>query len=236
MIGGFEEGLEEGIILSLMVSCIEIFKYGKIYHNIMVNNNEVYLSTKEKILKYLIENKEKPKTIRQISQDLNVDYKNTFQAIADISDFILKEKIGNTNLIKIRLAPSQEIFSVENKRTSQFLEENKKIKLIQQDIKNINYPFLIVLVFGSYVKNTKTKKSDIDICIIFDNGEKARKLISRLELLPIKIEIHNFTTDEFESMLKTKEENIGKEIIKNNIILYGVESYYNLISKWMRKE
>ena len=30
-------------------------------------------------IKYLIENKEKPTTIRQISQELNTDYKNTFQ-------------------------------------------------------------------------------------------------------------------------------------------------------------
>ena len=38
-------------------------------------------SLKERILMYLIENKEKPKTIREISKVLNVDYKNTFQAI-----------------------------------------------------------------------------------------------------------------------------------------------------------
>ena len=44
------------------------------------------------------------------------------------------------------------------------------------------------------------------------------------------------STDEFESMLKTKENNVGKEIVKNNIILYGVENYYNLISRWMKKE
>lgn len=194
------------------------------------------LSLKEKILKYLIENKEKPVTIRQISKDLNVDYKNIFQAINDISELIYKEKFGNTNRIEIKLKPSSEIFSVENKRTIQFLKENKQMELIQRDIKNINYPFLIVLVFGSYIKKTKTKKSDIDICIICDNKEKAKKLISKLELLPIKIEIHDFTADEFESMIKTKEDNIGKEIIKNNIVLYGIENYYNLISKWMKKE
>ena len=68
------------------------------------------------------------------------------------------------------------------------------------------------------------------------NERKTENLISRLELLPLKLEIHDFTVDEFESMLKTKEDNIGKEIVKNNIILYGLENYYNLISKWMKKE
>ena len=223
------------------------FKYGKIYHNIMVKDkknrknslkqkNGLNLSLKEKILKYLIENKEKPATIRQISKDLNVDYKNIFQAINNLSKVIYKEKFGNANKIEIKLKSSSEILSVENKRANQFLKKNRRLELIRRDIKDIDYPFLIVLVFGSYVKKTKTEKSDIDICIICDSREETKKLISKLELLPINIEIHNFTAGEFESMVKTKEENVGKEIIKNNIILYGIENYYNLISKWMKKE
>jgi hypothetical protein len=37
-------------------------------------------------------------------------------------------------------------------------------------------------------------------------------------------------------MLKTKEKNVGKEIVKNNIILCGIENYYRLIQPWMKKE
>lgn len=203
----------------------------------MVNNkNTQNLTLKEKILKYLIENKEKPTTIRQISKNLNADYKNTFQAIASLKELISKTKLGNSNLIQIKLKPNQELFATENKRTSQFLKENKQLELIKQDISSINYPFFTVLIFGSYVKKTHTKKSDIDLCIISDNKNKTKELISKLELLPIKLEIHVFTTEEFEQMLKTKEENIGGEIVKKNIVLYGVENYYNLISKWMKKE
>lgn len=206
----------------------------------MVDNHDkerkLKSSLKEKILKYLIENKEKPVTIRKISQAINVDYKNTFHAINGLSDLIYKEKFGNTNLIEINLKPDKEIFSVEYKRTKQFLEENKQLKLIQGDLKEINYPFFIVLVFGSVVKKTKTEKSDIDICVICDNETKKKELISKLNLLPLKLEIHDFSVKEFESMLEVKKENIAKEIIKNNLIFYGAESYYNLISKWMEKE
>jgi len=194
------------------------------------------LSLKERILKYLIESDVDSVTIRQISQDLRVDYKNTFQVIDNISELISKKRIGNSNLIKIKIVPNQEIFSVENKRTHQFLKENRQLELLKQDIEGINYPFFIVLIFGSYVKKTNTKKSDLDICIIYDNKERINKFISKLELLPFKLEIHDFTIDEFEKMLKTKEDNIGKEIVKNNIILYGLENYYNLISKWMKKD
>jgi hypothetical protein len=45
------------------------------------------------------------------------------------------------------------------------------------------------------------------------------------------LELHSleFTYDEFIDMLKTKENNVGKEIIKNSIILSGYEQFYNCI-------
>lgn len=226
-----------GIYWILFIFLIIRFKYGKIYHNSMVNNKIAkHFSLKEKILRYLIENKGKPKTILEISQALNADYKNTFQAIKFLSNFIHKEKIGNTNMVEINFKPSQEIFAVEQKRTKEFLDKNKPLKLIQNDARDLNYPFFIVLIFGSYVKKENTKNSDIDICIISDNKLKTQELISRLRLLPEKLEIHDFNIEEFESMLDTKKENLAKEIIKYNFIIYGIENYYNFVSKWMKKE
>jgi len=203
----------------------------------MVNNRITKpFSLKEKILRYLIENKGKPKTILEISKALNADYKNTFQAVKFLSNFIYKEKLGNTNMVEINFKPSQEIFAVEQKRTKEFLDKNKSLKLMQNDARDLNYPFFIVLIFGSYVKKENTKNSDIDICIISDNKLKTQELISKLRLLPEKLEIHDFNIKEFESMLDTKKENLAKEIIKYNLILYGTENYYNFVSKWMKRE
>ena len=199
-------------------------------------NGRIKLSEKEKLIKYLIENKT-PQSIMTLSGATLIDYKNTYNLVSKLEpEVISKEKIGNTSLIKIKLTPNPEIFSLEDKRMAQFLKENKQLGLLKQDIESIDYPFLIALVFGSYVKKTPTKNSDIDLCIISDNEEKIKELISKLELLPLKLEIYTFTKNEFESMLKTKEENVGKEIVKNNILLYGIENYYNLVSKWMKKE
>ncbi len=218
------------------------FKYGIRYHNIMVNekikksNQKINFSLKEKIIRFLIENK-KPYSILQISKELETDYKNTFQAINKINkETISKEKKGSVNLVELKLVPNQDIFLVETKRTSSFLEVNKIFRLLFDDIISLNYPFFIVLVFGSYVKQTWTKNSDIDLCIISDDEAKTKELISKFKLLSISLDIQAFSTKEFESMIKTKEANVGKEIIKNNIILYGTENYYNLISKWMKKE
>ena len=203
----------------------------------MVNKQKsIKLTQKEKILKYLIENKN-PQSIKNISGATLLDYKNTYNIISDIpSGIIYQNKIGNTNLVNLNLVPNQDIYSVENKRTEEFLSKNPKIKLISDDIKEINYPFMIVLVFGSYAKGKNTSSSDVDICIISDNKIKTKKLIEQLNLSSLKLEIQDFTAEEFVSMIEKKQNNLGHEIVKNNIILYGIENYYNLISKWMNKE
>ena len=203
----------------------------------MVKNKikKLKLKPKEKIIKSLIENKN-PQSIMALSGATLLDYKNTYNLVNELSGIIFKQKIGNTNLIKLNLAPNQEIYNVENKRTREFLSKNPKLKLIQNDIEETGYPFMIVLIFGSYVKNTKMKSSDIDIWIIYDRKEKTKKLIQSLNLLSLKLEIHEFTTDEFILMIGKTQNNLGHEIVKSNIILYGIENYYNLISKWMKKE
>ena len=195
----------------------------------------IKLKPKEKIIKSLIENKN-PQSIMTLSGSAVIDYKNTYNIVDELIGIVSKEKIGNTNLIKINLVPNQEIYNVENKRTQEFLSKNPRLKLIQNDVEEIGYPFIIVLIFGSYVKNAKTESSDIDICIISDSKEKTKKLIQSLNLLSLKLEIQEFTTDEFISMIGKTQNNLGHEIVKSNIILYGIENYYNLISKWMKKE
>jgi len=201
-----------------------------------IQKKEIKLSPKERVINYLIENKN-PRSIRTVSGAILLDYKNTHNIVNELHpEIILKEKIGNTNLIKLNLVPNQQIYSVENKRTEQFLSEHPALKVIKKYAEELNYPFLIMIVFGSYVKNTNTKTSDIDICIILDNKEKSKELQEKLNLLSLKLEIQEFTTKEFISMIEKNKNNLGHEIVKNNIILYGIEGYYNLIAKWMKKE
>jgi len=200
------------------------------------NRIDVKYSLKEKILNFLIENKHKY-TILEISRKLNVDYKNVHQVISKIyPKLIYKEKKGNINLVEIRLNPNVEIYNIEEKRTLDLLRRNNKIRLIKEDIDSIDYPFFIVLLFGSYAKGNATDKSDIDICVITDNKEKFKELDLKLRLLPYKIQLQEFTTKEFVSMLNIKGDNISMEIVKNNYILFGIENYYDLISRWMKKE
>ena len=200
-------------------------------------NHKLKLKPKEKLIKVLIENKE-PQSILSLSGSAVMDYKNTYNYVGELtaSGAIVQNVIGKIKSIQLSLSPNQDIFSVEQKRTADFLENNPKLKILKNYIEEMNYPFLIVLVFGSYVKNTKTESSDIDICIISDNKDKTKELHERLGLLSLKLEVQDFTSKEFIAMIEKSQNNLGHEIIKSNIILYGAENYYNLISKWMKKE
>lgn len=201
------------------------------------NSRKINFRPKERILKYLIENKT-PISIRKTSSETDINYKNAYNLIRDLEKggAIIREAIGNTYPIQVDLSSHPEIINVENKRTKEFLIKHPKINLIRQDIEEIGYPFIIVLIFGSYVKNKETASSDIDICIISDNKQEKEKLIKRLGLLSMKIELQDFTTKEFTSMIEKNQSNLGHEIVKNNIILFGIENYYNLITKWMKKK
>ena len=197
----------------------------------------VEYTLREKILKFLIGNRESPHSIANISKELKADYKNTSQALGKL-DFRTYSKVkhGNSYLIEFNQDNNMETLSIEKKREEEFLLKNPEMRIVKKYIEELSYPFMIFLIFGSYSKKTKTKNSDIDVCIILDNKSKSVKLHEKLNLLSLNLEIQEFTTKEFVSMIKNKQNNLGNEIIKSNIIIYGKENYYNLISKWTKKE
>ena len=95
--------------------------------------------------------------------------------------------------------------------------------------------YFILIVFGSYAKENATKKSDLDIALIVESEQTKKEFtpfletIKRREIIPI--DYHIFTRNEFLEMLKTDYENLGKQIYKNNLVYYGLISYYSLVRK-----
>ncbi len=95
--------------------------------------------------------------------------------------------------------------------------------------------FFTLLVFGSYAKGTATEKSDLDIAVIAPDEDAQKTLkaeasaIKRRTLLELDLQF--FTREEFLEMLRIEEENVGKEITRNNYICYGADIYYKLLHK-----
>ena len=94
-------------------------------------------------------------------------------------------------------------------------------------------PFFIMLVFGSYAEKTNKKDSDLDIAIIVESNKKLVQpyieKVVRKEI--IKVDYHIITKDEFKQMLLREEENLGKEVFRKHLIIWGGDQYYELIKE-----
>lgn len=95
--------------------------------------------------------------------------------------------------------------------------------------------FFSLIVFGSYTMNEQKINSDLDVAVIVDNEELKKRISPRIASVRRKevIEIHCmvFTRDEFLEMLRSDEENLGKEIARKNFVFYGAVNFYKLILK-----
>ena len=95
--------------------------------------------------------------------------------------------------------------------------------------------FFILLLFGSQIKGTATKKSDLDIAIIVESEQAKKNTLPVLETIKrreiIKIDYHVFTRKEYLEMLKAENENLGKQIYTDNVVYYGYIAYCKLIMR-----
>ncbi len=97
--------------------------------------------------------------------------------------------------------------------------------------------FFTALVFGSYAQGTQKKGSDIDMVLIIKDKKDVSfvspvlESIKRKEIKPIHY--HVFIASDFTKMLNSDEENLGKQIIKNHLVFYNPDLFYNLIKRWI---
>ncbi|MBI2411159.1 MAG: nucleotidyltransferase domain-containing protein [Candidatus Kerfeldbacteria bacterium] len=81
-------------------------------------------------------------------------------------------------------------------------EVKKIVKKYAQALQKANYPIVAIYLFGSYVKKTHHKWSDIDVAVVSDklkrNYDKNRVLLWDLRLgVDHRIEPHGFTVADF---------------------------------------
>ena len=185
---------------------------------------------KEKILKKLIENNDTSFSINELSKKTKIDYKLAYTNVLKLKDegVIYYKKLGNRNEIKFKFSYNDTVLNVELEKLNDIIK-NKNLKMIYKTISKYSNPFFIILLFGSHAKMKATKHSDIDLCLICNDESLNKQIKSDLRIFPYDIHLVDFTTKEFISMLKTIDFNVGKEIVKNNIIFYGIENFYKIL-------
>jgi len=167
-------------------------------------------------------------TMHQLSKILQIPYASFYRTINDMQDLLIINKIGKSKTLRLNLEnpviQSYLAISSEEEKKS-FLQKKPIIRAIHKGL----YTKDIVLLFGSHAKGKEREKSDIDLMVINRSGDQTISF-SRHELIFEKqINPLFFKLQEFRAMLRDKEENVGKQALRNHIVLNNPERFWDVV-------
>jgi len=151
-------------------------------------------------------------------------------------NILKEERAGNVVLYSLNLSSHKTITHISF--VLEYISWNKKYiqyKDLEKIASKIPTKFFTFIITGSYVTNTQKKNSDIDVVILCDDTFDTKRIYAELKLdaelnIPL-IHLYVFKNSEFLEMLLNKGANYGKEIVNKNLILFGAENYYKIISE-----
>lgn len=155
--------------------------------------------------------------LREIARTLNESHSTILRKI----DELLKENVldykkegkNKVFFIKNNLKAKNYVYSAEIHKLNGLLKKHSELSILLEDIKK-NFSKGMIILFGSYAKGIPKKDSDIDIYLeTNDNNIKTRVKETNSKL---NVKIGKFDTKSL----------LIKEIIKNHIIIRGLEDFY----------
>jgi len=157
---------------------------------------------------------------RELAKELKTSLTRVQAILTELRNMsVLDYKIEGKNhiyFIKKNLISKSFILNAENYKLAKILSKHPELEPIFQDVIKKSKCGLILL-FGSYAKNTEKKDSDIDIYMETTNS-KIKEEVQKIYGL-ISVKIGKFNPDDL----------LIKEIIKNHAIIKGGENYYEKI-------
>jgi predicted nucleotidyltransferase len=161
-----------------------------------------------------------PTHVRELSRQLNISLTKT-QAIlkmlldSNVVDYAFEGK-NQVYFVKRNIFARTSLILAENYTLLQLILKYPRLESLFKEIM-LKSPDTMIILFGSYAKLIPKKDSDIDIYI--DTEDKTLKDKLKLISETLSIKIGTFNTDDL----------LIQEIIKNHVIIQGVEKYYEKI-------
>lgn len=155
-------------------------------------------------------------------------YATFYRTILAMSDLVDIKIVGKSKVIKLnRKSPAIKSYLIisSDDEKKEFLKKQPIINKISSELNTKD----IVVLFGSYAKGIAKENSDIDILVINNKGEKSISLNKYETLFKKKIELIFVTKKEFIAMLNEEGENVGKQALKNHIILQNPEGFWECV-------
>jgi len=158
--------------------------------------------------------------LREIARTLNESHSTILRKINElVKENVLDYKKEGKNkvfFIKNNLKAKNYVYSAEIHKLNSLLRKHPELSIIFEDIKR-NFSKGMIILFGSYAKGIPKKDSDIDIYLETNDDGLKNKIKAINSKLSIKI--GKFDTKSL----------LIKEIIKNHIIIKGLEDFYERI-------
>lgn len=203
---------------------------------------------REKVLAYLSRRIGSKVTMNAISEELKLSYGHLHSTAYKLQSegVIRMEQVGNYKLLSVNwdsMLAIAELARVHVKIAREVVDRSKKLGKLQGLIERLEKykDILSIVLFGSQAKLEARKTSDIDLLVIVNERGSARRSV----VMEIKSEIRAFEVKEFlkiqpfivdfamfKRMLQSREElNVGKEALKEGIILCGYENYWKAVGE-----
>ena len=169
---------------------------------------------KENIIEILLKGENH---VRGISKALNINQMSISRRLKELySENIVDFRLSGKNkvfFLKKNFESMQHIYITELHKTINIIKKYPGLRIIFEKIRK-NKKIKLAILFGSYARKAAGKESDIDIYI--ESTDK--KIKSEIADINTKLNVKIGGYD--------KENLLIKEILKNHIIIKGVEEYY----------
>jgi len=190
--------------------------------------------TQLKIMQLFVSQITKRFSLRGVGKALNMHQALTYRASKGLIENKLIVSDGDNYILNYK-KNHQELAYFEYLRSKEYINKNKNMFLLKEDIVNkFPYGYFVLAVFGSAVIS-KTPK-DIDMLVIIEKtedietAEKALYNITRNYTLKLHTLVISFESV-FEMLGSRDEKNVMNEVLNKHFILYGAELFYKLIKK-----
>jgi len=155
--------------------------------------------------------------VRGIAKKLDINHMTILRKIKELSkeNVVDYEKQGKNKVyfLKKTIEAKNHVLTTENYKLTKTLKKYPNLRSIIKKIQK-NKKIKLAILFGSYAKNIAKKESDIDVYIKTKNPNIKKEI--QMINTKLNIKIGDF---DLSSLLI-------KEIIKNHVIIKGVEEFY----------
>jgi predicted nucleotidyltransferase len=169
--------------------------------------------------KILVQLQKEETHIREIAKILKTNHMTIQRKVIELQkeNVLDYKEVGKSKVffIKNSLEAKEYLKLTEHNKLLQIIKKHPRLRKIIEKIQELNID--LAILFGSYAKNKETNTSDIDIYI----NTNDKKIKETLQSLDSKISVKFGDFDEKNLLIQ--------EIVKNHIILKGVDRYYEFI-------